>query len=155
MCQKHGEHVNGDLLLRFAFGAAKQMDCFLHGLYSWELWIPSNAAKEIAVSGANFLKLHGKAVQIAHSQGQLFFLLMPNFHRIDHLVWDMETQAAKSNFVLNPLYCATQSDEDFIGRPSRLSRRVSPRLTIQRTLERSLVAAYAQYVEVGALVLKA
>ena len=155
MCQKHEVHVNGDLLLRFACGAAKQMDRFLHGVYSWELWIPSDEAKQIAVSGANFLKLHGKAAQVAHSQGQLFFLLMPNYHRIDHLVWDMETQAATSPYVLNPLYCATQSDEDYIGRPSRLSRRVSPRLTIQRTLERSLVAAYAQYVEIGALILKA
>ena len=80
---------------------------------------------------------------------------VPNYHRIDHLVWDMETQASTSPYVLNPLYCSTQSDEDYIGRAARLSRRVSPRLTIQRTLERSLVAAYAKYVEVGALILTA
>ena len=152
ICGKYLEHVRANLLLQLAHCAAERIDFFISSLYKWELWIPADNAKVIAAAGVSFLKLHGKAVQLAHDRSQLYFLLMPNYHRMDHIIWDLESQAEKARFVMNPLYASCQSDEDYIGRPSRISRRVSPRLTIQRTLERSLQAGYAQYVKIGAII---
>ena len=152
MCAKHQEHINHDLLLQLAQRCAMNMDDFLRGVYSYELWIASKKAKPIIAAGLTFLKLHAVAVRVAHSRKKLLFQLMPNYHRIHHMLWDMHTQCLNHKVVMNPLYAATQSDEDFIGRPSRVSRRVSPRLTVQRTLQRSLLATYAAYVEVGALI---
>lgn len=155
MCDKHHASIQDDLLLQLAHRAAAHADSFLRQIYRWELWIPKDAAIAITVEGDAFLRLHGKVVQLAHSRGKLFFLLMPNYHRIHHIIWEMKCQAQRSKWIMNPLFASTQSDEDYIGRPSRISRRVSPRLTIKRTLERSLLAAYAQYVKIGVLILDA
>lgn len=46
-----------------------------------------------------------------------------------------------------------QSDEDFIGRPSRISRRVHARTVVERTLQRSLEAAYAKWVDAKLIIL--
>lgn len=152
-CLKYQDAVQGDILFQLAQRAATRMEQFLHGIYSWEIWIPSDEAKPIIEAGLSFLKIHYTAVKIAYARKVLLFQLMPNYHRIHHLMWEMYWQAQQLDWVLNPLFAATQSDEDFIGRPSRVSRRVSPRLTIERTLQRSLLATYSQYINVGALIL--
>ena len=77
---------------------------------------------------------------------------MSNYHRLHHIFHRMREQGRKGPFVLNPLVVATQSDEDFIGRPSRTSRRVCSRTIVQRTLQRGLLAAYAKYVENGIII---
>ena len=100
MCKKYSEHIDGDILLQLVHLAAKRIDYFLRSLYSCELWISSERAAKIASSGHDFLKLYGKVVQVAHSRGQLLFQLMPNFHRIHHLIDDMQTQSRESDWVL-------------------------------------------------------
>lgn len=151
-CAKYQEHVDNDVLMQLAQRAALRIDEFLRRLYSWELWIPSEKAKPIIAAGYSFLKIHGCAVKVAYTRKILLFHLMPNYHRIHHILYEMTWQSNHATHVLNPLYASTQADEDFIGRPSRISRRVSPRLCIQRTLERSLQAAYAQYINKGVLI---
>lgn len=152
MCQKYQQHVDNDVLFQLAQRAAVHVDTFLRGLYSWELWIPSEHARSIIDAGLSFLKIHGYAVKVAFARQRLLFHLMPNYHRMHHILWDMHTQSCTCKYILNPLYAATQSDEDFIGRISRTSRRVSPRLTIKRTLQRTLLSTYAQYVKIGAFI---
>ena len=44
----------------------------------------------------------------------------------------------------NPLADSNFADEDFVGRVSRLSRRVSPRMQSERTIGRYLVATRSQ-----------
>ena len=53
---------------------------------------------------------------------------------IAHSAVDLQHQAAKSDWVQNPLSLTNQMQEDFIGRPSRISRRVNI-----RSLHRSLI----------------
>ena len=62
------------------------------------------------------------------------FLYMPNLHRLHHLQKEMQWQATRCKWVMNPLAYACQADEDYIGKPSRLSRRVSPKWPVRRTL---------------------
>ena len=59
---------------------------------------------------------------------------------IDHHAHTMVTQAAMSTWVENPLSTANQMQEDYIGRPSRLSRRVHASRLHTRVLQRSLLA---------------
>ena len=54
---------------------------------------------------------------------------------------------------LNPVTLSVQEDEDFIGRPSRLSRRItSRRPLLERLMTRYLQAVYDQYVADGFII---
>ena len=57
-------------------------------------------------------------------------------------------QAETCGWAVNPLSEAAQMDEDFIGRPSRLSRRVSSRTVVRRTLERYLQGVFQKWDDV-------
>ena len=55
--------------------------------------------------------------------------------------------------VLSPLCFSVQPDEDFIGRPSRLSRRVTARsIVIDRVLSRCMQACFEHWVSAGWLI---
>jgi len=152
-CRRHPDFVAGDEILCLAHKAAEQMHFFLENVYKQPLWIYGPDACRIATHGRRFLKTQQKAAVSAHEKGRALFLFMPNLHRLDHLFRTMHDHGATCGVALNPLVWATQADEDFISRPSRLSRRVSPRLIVQRTLDRALLACYAKYVEQGLLIL--
>lgn len=93
--------------------------------------------------------MFGRGAKLASQLGQSHFYLLPNLHRLHHILWDMLEECEKGPYCLNPLHASTQADEDFIGRPSRISRKVSPRTTALRTIQRSLLTAYAQYRDAG------
>ena len=151
-CAGRINEVLEDPILSVVYSAARCIDKFLTGVYSFELWIPASDALPLAANGFGFLKHFGRAVRICHDQSRLLFLQMPNYHRLHHIFHRMREQGRKGPFVLNPLLVSTQSDEDFIGRPSRISRRVNARTIVQRTLQRALLAAYAKYVENGIII---
>lgn len=151
-CQNRMNEVVQDELLLLAYQGAHEMNEFLSKIYSYELWIPSAVALQVSKHGFKFLKTFGKAAKLAFQSSKLLFVNLPNYHRLHHIFLLMRDQAQKGQFALNPLALGTQSDEDFIGRPSRISRRVSARTTIERTLQRCLEAAYAKYVETGRIV---
>ena len=128
------------------------MDDGLRLLYSFELWLPRQVAMQIADKGLAFLRLNGRAAAYSHENNLGLFLFMPNLHRLHHIWVEVRRQAQATQWVLSPLSLSCQVDEDYIGRPARLSRRVSPRLVCLRTLQRSLQAAYAKYVEMGHII---
>lgn len=49
--------------------------------------------------------------------------------------------------MISPLAYAVQVSEDFIGKKSRLARRVGPQQVILRVLERTLVVMRQRWVE--------
>ena len=67
------------------------------------------------------------------------------------MLWDLQIQVERGDVsVLN--YGAVyncEANEDFIGRISRLSRRVSPRKTTLRTIERYLVGCKLAFKRAG------
>lgn len=149
--EKKAEWV-GDRLCDLTRTALSNMNAFVVGIYGWEMWIPSNEGANLARLGLSFLKYQGRAAQEAYNTERRLFLAMPNLHRLHHIFQDMLSQSRRSTYIINPLAYSAQADEDYIGRPSRLSRRVSPRLTCLRTLQRSLLAARASYIKAGLLV---
>ena len=148
-CNAHEEEVRSDELLTIVYRCAFAIEQFLKGLYSYELWIPSAAALRIADYGLDFLKWYGRGAREAFENSKNLFFMMPNLHRLHHIAWDLKDAAQRLDFVPNPLMWSTQPSEDYIGRPSRISRRVSPRLQVLRTLQRSLIAARAAYRNMG------
>lgn len=148
-CRANSQAVLANDLLTIAFRCAVGIENFLKGLY---VFIPQAKAVEISDHGLSFLRWYGRGAQKAFDQSKRLFFLQPNLHRLHHIVYDMSDAAKHASSVLNPLALSTQPEEDYIGRPSRLSRRVSSRLAIQRTFQRSLVAAYAAYRDAGLIV---
>ena len=152
-CQKiENEIIAGDDLLRIAYRCAVCIENFLKGIYKHELFIPRTAAQEIVDYGLSFLRSYGRGASLAFRQTKRFFFLQPNLHRLHHIAIDMRDQCQNCQWILNPLALSTQPEEDYIGRPARVSRRVSSRLVVKRTLQRSLVAAHAAYRNGGILV---
>ena len=147
------EDSHFDRLLLVTFEAARASNLFLKELYRQEVWIHSSVAARIASLGLLFLKKHGEAVRMAFQNGRNLFMQMPNLHRWHHISLQLKWDSEKTNYVLSPLAVSSQTDEDFIGRPSRISRRVHASTVVLRTLQRSLVKAWAQYVRDGLLIL--
>ena len=67
---------------------------------------------------------------------------MPILHALFLIFFDMYQQASAGHFAYNPLNESVQMNEDFVGRQSRLGRRVSQRLLSRR-------AAQAYLLKVG------
>ena len=80
-------------------------------------------------------------------------MLQPKLHPLQHFAVKLWQIGNANKAAINPLVYATQVSEDFVGRQSRLSRRVAPQQVIRRVLERYLVSAHAQFVESGYVVM--
>lgn len=94
----------------------------------------------IAQQGIKFLELYSDLARLAHVKGVQKFPLQPKFHYLNHTWLDMLNRSEKSRWILNPLVFACQMQEDFIGKPARISRRVSPKAVSHRVLQRSFAA---------------
>ena len=151
-CRAHMNIVEQSEILNLAFEGACLIDQFLSGCYKCEVWIPSAEAARLARIGFQYLATVGKAARVAHASSRLLYIFMPNYHRLHEIFRLLHEQSLNCEWALSPLAVATQCDEDFVGRPSRLSRRVSSRQIISRTLSRSLEACYAKYVQEGLIV---
>ena len=67
--------------------------------------------------------------------------------KLHHIGLDL-LQGGSRGFTLNPLCVSTQQDEDYIGRPSRLARRVTAQQPVaHRVISRLMQATYSQYVK--------
>ena len=152
LCAARRATIEAGTLLHVAWSAAWHINKFFSMLYREKLWIEKEKALEISGHGFRFLALNSTCARLAFEARKPFFTYMPNLHRLHHLFFLMRDMAAKSPFVLNGLIWCCQVEEDFIGRPSRVSRRVHPRTVIRRTLERALESAKAKYVAKGFLV---
>lgn len=64
---------------------------------------------------------------------------MPKAHFLAHLALKMKRQSEVLLWVQNPLATSVQCQEDYIGRPSRVSRRVSIRQVHRNVLCRVLI----------------
>ena len=72
--------------------------------------------------------------------------LAPKCHMFDHVVYKMKEQSQRAECVENPIIYSTASDEDFIGRFCYLTRCVSPRQRILRSLQQYLTQVYLFWV---------
>ena len=151
-CNDRSEFIEQGSLLHTAFLAAKEIYKFFAKSYREHVWIFRDKAFEISAHGHTFLRLHSKLARQAFDTNQALFLYMPNLHRLAHLFHSLSDDARRASWARNVLIWDCQIEEDFIGRPSRLSRRVGPQQVVLRTLERALQAANTKFIEYGFLI---
>lgn len=92
-----------------------------------------------------FLQKYTLATSIVYSRGLNRFSIVPKLHMLHHGAIRLlrEAEKAKANstgWCVNPLSESVQMQEDWIGRPSRLSRRVCPKQIHLRVCQRSLIS---------------
>ena len=91
-------------------------------------------------SGLCLLRGYCFLADMAMRGGKTLYSLRPKLHYFAHTLWDLQTQLEAGHpYILNPNVFGCEQNEDWIGRVSRLSRKVSPKICSQRTIDRYLV----------------
>lgn len=106
-------------------------------------------AMKIAKLWLLFLQQYSLAAGIVYRRGLNRFALIPKLHFLHHgalrlLREAQRAQEDSTTWAINPLSESVQLQEDWIGRPSRLSRRVCPRRVHLRVCQRSLISIMEQ-----------
>ena len=86
-----------------------------------------------------WLQCYGECARLCHAQGFNRFSLVPKLHFIHHTALEVIHQSARASWAVNPLALSVQQQEDWVGRPSRVSRRVNPRKLMDRLADRTLI----------------
>ena len=136
-------------LLSLCMEANKLANGFLSELYSQDLWLTSETADSIGRNGLRFMGIYMRLATMCYNDGVALFAYMPKAHVVHHIFDTLVTAARSQAMVENPMAYGVQMDEDFIGKCSRLARRVGPSQAIVRVLERSLWAARRKWNEAG------
>ncbi len=136
-------------LLRMCRDATGFICDALHGLYAADLWLEPNDALRISTLGLRFLSTFMQCAVKSHNDGLNLFIFMPKVHIAHHIFRSMREQASRqpAPYVPNPLAHAVQVDEDYVGKTSRISRRVGVGQSVVRVLQRSLQASHHHWVE--------
>ena len=148
-CWRNQDRIPDGSLLHLAGQAVGFLNRFLELLYKSDVFIEKRRGMFIARQGLGFLNLYRVLARQAFESARQLFPLLPKTHSMDHVVHFMLAQCKMRGACYNPMVVGNQQEEDFIGRPSRLSRRVSPRLPATRTFQRYLIAARAACVKAG------
>ena len=140
--------------MQLAGRAATSINSCLALMYDIDsAWWTPKQAKRIGNLGMDFLKLYARLAKLAFGEGRMLWVLQPKHHALHHIFLSMIIASDKGP-VLSCICFGTQADEDFIGRPSRLSRRVTPRpeQSCRRVLGRYLQHCYAEWTKAGFIV---
>lgn len=144
------DDLSGHPLMKEAGEAALALNGCIREIYAAPVFLEPCLANRIAQLGLKFLRRYDALASAAQQMSLNYFVIMPKQHAVQHLLLDLLRPAEKGIAPLNPICTSVQQDEDFIGRPSRVSRRVTGRTkTIQRVLERYLKSAYSEWVNAG------
>ena len=108
-------------------------------LYSFGFWIRKDQAIVLSNLLFRFLTGYARCASITLVQCKRRFPMVPKVHMIAHTALDLWVQSQMADWVENPIAFTNQSQEDFIGRPARISRRVNTRSMHRSVLFRSLI----------------
>ena len=143
--------LTGHPLLEKSVEAANILQQFLDGLYQGNVFFTVAEGARVSLLGRRFLSLYAELALDSHRSNRALFIMMPKIHAMDHLVWEMQACSSSGRPSFNPLAWSNQMNEDYISRPSRLARRVSPRTAILRVINRVLQAMRKHWVDAGLL----
>ena len=124
------------------------MNLFFSELYGSGYWIRSHKALKLAKLVEVFLLSYQRAAWVCAQRGKNRFQLVPKLHMLNHVGLRMEDDASKAPWCRNPLGESVQMQEDYVGRPSRVSRRVNARTVHERVISRTLVATHLQLISI-------
>eukprot|EP00438_Fugacium_kawagutii_P028159 Skav224042 [mRNA] locus=scaffold2030:60507:61391:- [translate_table: standard] len=109
----------------------------LRMVHSHPLWLPRPCSTKLYCNIMRVLRGYALMGRIAISLNIRAFAQKPKMHGLHHLAWHLKTQLSKGcQLVFSPQGWGCEQNEDFVGRISRLSRRVSTRTCDRRVFER-------------------
>ena len=121
-------------------------------MYKGDLWLNVEESRLIAGHGNRFLRRYAELARQGVLQNSCLFMLAPKVHVMQKIFLRLHQAAQQDLEAMNPLAVSVQQCEDFISRPSRLSRRVAGgQPANQRVQERYLQGAYAEWISAGLL----
>eukprot|EP00438_Fugacium_kawagutii_P020318 Skav220840 [mRNA] locus=scaffold1888:282965:283348:+ [translate_table: standard] len=104
-------------------------------LYNRGAWLTSADAAACARHGLLHLRAYKRLAELSLAVREPRFPVHTKFHLLNHIFRFLEVWSKDLAFVESPLTDSCQIDESFIGIISRYSRRVSPKMTVQRALD--------------------
>ena len=111
-------------------------------MHSHGIWLPRFCASVQLKSGLRFYRGYLYMADLCMKLKAAGFRLRPKVHYLHHLLYDVQCQLnAGSEYIFSSGVYLCEQNEDFIGRLSRISRRVSARTAGLRTTQRYLVKA--------------
>ena len=111
-------------------------------MHSHGLFLPRCCAKTQLDSGFAFLRGYAWLASYCTENKISGYRLRPKLHYFHHLLWMLKQQLeANAPFQLSSATFLCEQNEDFIGRLSRVSRRVAAKTVGVRTTQRYLVKA--------------
>ena len=119
----------------------KSLNIGISAMYCLGYWVRRDYAIKIAHHLLKFLQMYQKCAAASIQLRRNRFPIKPKLHMVHHCVQRLLSEAGRSQWVTNPIAESVQMQEDYIGRPARMSRRVNPRAIHERTLFRSLIAS--------------
>ena len=140
---KSPQHVN---LLRYINKAAGSARTFLRISYSHGLWLSKRCAAAMHQELHSFLQGYNSCAFLALNQFQIAgYSMKSKYHMLAHAKFDIHQrlQDPHTEYVVNMQVWGCEMNEDIVGKVCRLGRRVSTRLTAQRTLELVLIKSKA------------
>lgn len=147
------ERFDNEPLLVKAMEACFAIQAAIRGMYMGDLFLSHQESLHIGQNGLKFLRRYADLAADAASQGRNHFILQPKIHILHHWMVDLHKAGEEGRVALNPIGTSCQQNEDFIGRGSRLSRKVTARgPVLHRVLDRYLQAAYAKWIDCKYLV---
>ena len=147
------ESFDGEPLLGVAAEACDAIQQCSKTLYASGVWLDPSVAGQVSQMGFKFLRRYSQLAEMSKLAGRSLFVLQPKIHILHHFCVDMWGACKQNVCALSPLATSCQPSEDFIGRPSRLARRVTPRSPVlNRIMDRYLESAYHHFLRSGYLI---
>ena len=87
---------------------------------------------------------------LMHAAGRKLFKVRPKVHMMAEIGLELLQQGLNDRLALSPIVTATWSDEDFIGRVSRVSRACHGSTVSISTMRRCLGMYYMQFEQTAA-----
>ena len=111
-------------------------------LHSHGIWLPRSCAELQLWAGCRFYRGYLYMASYCMEQRVAGFRLRPKIHYFHHLLYEVQLQlVSKPEFVMSAAVYMCEQNEDFIGRLSRVSRRVAAKTAGLRSTQRYLVKA--------------
>ena len=147
------ESFDTEPLLGLAAEACDAIQQCSKTLYASGVWLKPCVAGRAAEMGFKFLRRYAQMADMAKLAGRCMFVFQPKIHVLHHFCVDLLSAHERNVYALNVLATSCQPSEDFIGRPSRLARRVTPRSPVlNRIADRYLESAYHHFLRLGYLI---
>eukprot|EP00438_Fugacium_kawagutii_P010309 Skav228846 [mRNA] locus=scaffold5096:11459:12994:- [translate_table: standard] len=122
-------------------------------MYKCDFWLTCEEGHVVSGHGLKFLRRYSALADLAQQWSMNLFSYSPKIHALHKIYLRVHQQVVLGQLSWNLLGVSVQQCEDFIGRPSRLSRRVAGgQSASQRVMDRYLQSCYAQWIEAGLLI---